>query len=74
MLFSKFKLTSDIPSHLRKYYNMNFLENHLKENNIEILRSALYDQVDVGGPYDSYFGDGEVVFSRCIYGKHMEEK
>lgn len=74
MLFSKFNLKSDIPIHLRKYYDMNLLEEHLKENKIEILRSALYDQVEESGPYDSYFNDGEVVFTRCIHGKHRKPK
>ncbi len=72
ILFSKFNLDSEIPVHLRKYYDNTHLDNHLQASNIKVLASTVFDQVHEGGPYDSYFADGELVYMRCLHGIHQE--
>ncbi|GFZ33066.1 MerR family transcriptional regulator [Clostridium zeae] len=69
ILFKNFTSHSLIEDKYRKNFILNNVREQLSKLNYDILEENISNYIEKGGKYESYFRDGEKVFSYLILGK-----
>jgi hypothetical protein len=69
LLFKNFSMESTIEYKYRKNFNLKTIKEKLKELKYKTIDERISDFIDKGGKYESYFVDGEKIFTYTFIGK-----